>query len=458
MRIDPRALLVGSDTPVPVARGGVVLYAHCDHAASTPPLARVLTGVMEAAASYANVHRGTGWKSRRTSERYEDARERVARALGAGADQVVVFTRNTTQGLNLVSRRLAARRGEVAIVTGMEHHSNDLPWRRALPVLRAPVDDTGRVDEERLRCLLRGHAGRVAALAVTAASNVTGVVNPVHRWARWAHEAGALIVVDAAQLVPHRPLDCRPAEDPEHLDVVAFSAHKCYAPFGAGALVAPRSLLAGGDPAEAGGGTVEVVGDDYVAWAAPPAREEAGTPPVLGAIALADALDVLEALGRDAVVAHEDALAARAHARLRAVPGLTLYGDAPGPFDPASRLGVFSFGLAGLPHGLVGAALDHEWGIGTRTGCFCAHPYVKRLLGLSPAAVRDFEARTLAGDRSRQPGMVRASLGLATTAADVERLGDALEAVARGDHEAYEEDRALGDWRPAGLAAARSRA
>jgi len=442
------ALLVGAGEHAPVARGGSLPYAHLDHAASTPPFARVMDAVRDAALRYASVHRGTGWKSRQTTRAFEDARTRVGRRVGADSSQVVVFVRNTTEALNHLSRRIAVPPGggHVVVVTGMEHHSNDLPWRRAGAVVRARVDAAGRVDEDQLRDLLRAHAGRVAALAVTAASNVTGIVNPVHRWARWAHEAGAPIVVDAAQLVPHRPLDCHPAPDPEHLDAVAFSAHKCYAPFGVGALVAPRALLAAGEPAVVGGGTIDVVGDDYVSWTAPPAREEAGTPCALGALALAEALDALAALGWDTVAAHEGALAALLHQHLRAVPGLTLYGDA-GPCDLDHRLGVFAFNLDPLPHGLVAAALDYEWGIGVRNGCFCAHPYVKALLGLTAGAIEAFENRVRAGDRRAQPGMVRASVGLAASRDDAARLVTALHAIADGEHGEYVED-VDGVWSP----------
>ncbi len=442
-----QALLVGGGEAAPVSRGGTLPYAHFDHAASTPPFVRALDTVRDAAARYASVHRGGGWKSRRTTVAFEEARARVALRVGADPSQVVVFVRNTTEALNQLARRIVVPAGHVVVVTGMEHHSNDLPWRRAGAVVRAGVDAAGRVDEDQLRGLLRAHAGRVAALAVTAASNVTGLVNPVHRWARWAHEAGAPIVVDAAQLVPHRPLDCRPATDPEHLDAVAFSAHKCYAPFGVGVLVAPRAVLGAGEPAVVGGGAIDVVGDDYVSWTAPPAREEAGTPCALGVLALAEALDVLAEFGWDAVAAHEGAPAALLDQHLRAVPGLTLYGDAE-PCDPEHRLGVFAFTLDALPHGLVAAALDHEWGIGVRNGCFCAHPYVKALLHLSAGAIDAFETRVRSGDRRGQPGMVRASVGLAATRDDAARLVTALASIAGGGHEAYVE--ALdGVWTPA---------
>jgi len=444
-------LVVGGDVMVPVAGAAgrtARCFANLDHAASTPPFWRVLAAVNEAARWYANVHRGAGFKSCLTTWAYEQARAAVLRFTGADpAHAVALFTRNTTEALNLLAARLAVPAGAVVLVTEMEHHSNDLPWRRAAPgrVVHVRVLADGRVDEADLLAKLRRFHGRVAVLAASGASNVTGLVNPVHRWARWAHEAGALIVVDAAQLAPHRPIDVRPPGDPAHLDFVAFSAHKLYAPFGAGALVGSARLLAEGEPYQAGGGTVDSVGLDSVAWTALPDREEAGTPPVLGALALAAAIAEIERVGWPRIEAHERALAARLLARLASVPGLAILG--PGADARHDRVGVVAFDVAGVPHGLVAAVLAAEWGIGTRSGCFCAHPYVKRLLDLSPGAIAAYEARVAAGDRGDLPGAVRASLGLGSTAEDVDRLGDALLAVAAGRYRAgYACDPAHGTW------------
>jgi selenocysteine lyase/cysteine desulfurase len=402
-----------------------------DNAASTPPFRRVLDAVNAFAPWYGNVHRGSGVASLVSTHAYEAARDAVTRFVGAdSAHDAALFTRNTTAAINLLAARWPFDDGAVVLTTRMEHHSNDLPWRRVARVEHVNVLADGRVDEEMLHDRLRALRGRVAVLAVSGASNVTGIVNPVHRWARWAHEAGARIVVDAAQLAPHRPIDLRPADDPEHLDAVAFSAHKTYAPFGAGVLVAPLDLFRDGAPYESGGGTVDSVGVDAVAWAAPPDREEAGTPPVVGAVALHAAIETYRTLGWAAVLDHETALAAYALHELARIPGVTLHGPAPG--SGVDRLGVIAFDVAGVPHALVGAVLRAEWGVGVRTGCFCAHPYVKRLLRLSDDEVRRYEARVAAGDRRDLPGAVRASLGLHNGKADVDRLAAAVAAVAEG--------------------------
>jgi cysteine desulfurase/selenocysteine lyase len=251
----------------------------------------------------------------------------------------------------------------------------------------------------------------------------------VHRWARWAHEAGARIVVDAAQLVPHRPVDMRPADDPEHLDFLAFSGHKMYAPFGAGVLIGPRLAFERSAPRLVGGGTVSIVDVDRVQYADAPDREEAGTPAIIGAVAIAAAIREYQALGWTAIMDHEAELARIVMGGLRAIPGVTIYG---GDSASADRLAVVPFNIDGLPHALVSAILSEEWGIGTRSGCFCAHPYVKAMLGVSETEARALEARILAGDHSDVPGMVRASFGWSNTFDDAHRLVEAVRAIAGG--------------------------
>jgi len=430
-----------------VLGGGTRRYANLDHAASTPPFLAVLDAVNRFSSWYANVHRGTGFKSRLSSWVFDDARHAALRFVGAdAAHAVAIFTRNATEAINPLAVRLRLPADAVVITTLMEHHSNDLPWRRAARAVHVGVDRFGRVDEDALRGALHEHRGRAAILAVTAASNVSGYVNPVHRWARWAHEAGARIAVDAAQLVPHRPLDVGPAGDPEHLDFVAFSAHKMYAPFGAGVLIGPRSQFADGEPLLVGGGTVAIVDVERVLWAAPPDREEAGTPCVIGAVALRAAIEEIGRIGWPALMEHEAELTRLTLTALREIPEVRIYGDA-APTRAEERLGVVAFNVGDLPHALVSAILAEEWGIGTRNGCFCAHPYAKALLGLEPDEVLALEQRVEAGDHSAVPGMIRASFGAANVAEDAERLGEAVRAIAAGSYErGYVLDRATGQY------------
>ena len=266
----------------------------------------MLDAVHEFLPYYSSVHRGAGFKSRVSTAAYDQAHETIARFVGADlSTNTVIFGKNTTEAINKLAYRYPLGRRSVVLSTGMEHHSNDLPWRGRAQVVRARVTGDGRLDEDDVDRLIAAFGDRIALLTVSGASNVTGFVQPIHRLARKAHAVGASILVDAAQLAPHRRIDVRPDHDPEHLDFVAFSAHKMYAPFGTGALVGRRDIFLEGVPEYQGGGTVEVVTPTEVRWAGLPDREEAGTPNVVGAVAMAAAARVLMAADMDALERHE---------------------------------------------------------------------------------------------------------------------------------------------------------
>ena len=323
-------MFVGIDEPVPVLDGRLVPYVNLDNAASTPPLVAVVETIDRFLPYYSGVHRGTGYKSRVSTAAFESSRAVVGEFVGADPDRdVVVFTKNTTEAINKLARSLPIGDGEIVLTTFLEHHSNDLPWRSNSRCVHVRACADGTLDEDHLDRLLAEFHGRIALLAVSGASNVTGVVQPIHRLARKVHAAGGRILVDAAQLAAHRPIDMRAHDDPTHLDFLALSAHKAYAPFGSGALIGPRAAF-GATPDHRGGGTVHAVTLDEVAWAELPDREEAGSPNVVGAVALAAALSTLAEIGRGRIAAHEADLLRYATERLRRVPGLHLYG----PTDP----------------------------------------------------------------------------------------------------------------------------
>jgi cysteine desulfurase/selenocysteine lyase len=312
----------------------------------------------------------------------------------------------------------------------MEHHSNDLPWRKHCRVIHLGVVEEGRPDLQQLRRLLAEHRGRVRFVAISGASNITGVCVPVHDVARWTHEAGARIFVDAAQLAPHRSVDMLPDDDPGHLDFVALSAHKMYAPFGTGALIGPREFFEQGEPDTVGGGVVDIVTLDHVEWNHPPHKEEAGTPNVIGGVALAAAVAVLTEVGMEAIAAHEMKLLAYAYAKLKRLKGVTLYGPT-SRFD--DKVGVIPFNIEGKHHALVAAILGVEGGIGVRNGCFCAHPFVKHLLGVTPEEDLRLTQEVIDGNKSRMPGLVRASLGCYSNESDIDALVEMLERILRGE-------------------------
>jgi selenocysteine lyase/cysteine desulfurase len=445
-------LYVGLDVQVPLLSGAQRRYVNLDNAASTPSFKHVQQAVDRFLEYYSSVHRGTGFKSQLSTHAYEQARRIVLDFLGADpAHHTCIFGKNTTEAINKLARRFpfTAQRN-VVLVSGMEHHSNDLPWRAAAHVVHVALTPDGRLDEADFDARLAQYAGRVALVAITGASNVTGYLNPIHRLAEKAHAAGAQIMADCAQLAPHRRVNMGRLEDPAHLDYVTISAHKMYAPFGSGALVGRRETFEQGDPDLTGGGTVEIVTLDDVVWAEPPDREEAGSPNTVGAIALAAAIRQLAQVDMAAVARHEAELTAYALERLAAVPDVHIYGDRD-PAQAESRLGVIPFQLAGCDHFLASAILGYEYGIGVRSGCFCAHPYILKLLGLSEAQARQVREDMLSGNRANMPGLIRASFGLYNTAEDVDWLIHALQEIAAGRYQGrYRQNRASGEFIPQG--------
>ncbi len=444
--------VAGLDAQVPLLDGSTVRYVNLDNAASTPAFDVVLETVQEFMQYYSSVHRGTGFKSRISTLAYDKAHEIVAHFVGANPDtNTVIFGKNTTEAINKLSYRLPMAENAVVISTQLEHHSNDLPWRNRAKVVHVRATPDGRLDEEDFDNQLKLHADRLALVTVTGASNVSGFILPIHRLARKAHEFGVPILVDAAQLAPHRRVDMRPDEDPEHLDFVALSAHKMYAPFGTGALIGPEAVFLAGAPEYPGGGTVDVVTLDEVSWAGMPDRDEAGSPNVVGAVAMAAAAQALTELGMENVAAHEEKLIAYALEQLSRVPGIRIYGEN-NPNKANVKVGAIPFNLEGVSHFLVAAILGYEGGIGVRSGCFCAHPYVVHLLALSEQESSTWRQQMLSGDKSNMPGMVRASFGCYNTSDDVDRLVTMLERISRGEYQGdYELIPGTGEHLPRGF-------
>jgi selenocysteine lyase/cysteine desulfurase len=432
---------VGDDAVVPCVDGSERRYVNLDSAASTSACTAVARAVDGFVPQYSSVHRGAGYKSRRSTAAYEAARRQALDFAGGrpGRD-VAIICRNTTEAINHLAYRLRLHPSDVVLTTVVEHHANLLPWGR--PATRRYVE-----------CDLEGMFGvddvvdglneqpRPRLLAVTGASNVTGWMPDVDAIAEAARERGVPVVLDAAQLAPHRAV-------PTSVDYVALSGHKMYAPYGAGALVGPAATFAEGDPFLAGGGAVDLVDLDEVVWNAPPEREEAGSPNVIGAVAMAAAMAELGRVGWDAIAAHETALAERLRKGLAAVDGVRLLG----PSLDTETLAIATFVVEGVHHALVAARLSAEWGIGVRHGCFCAHPYIIRLLGLGHEDVERYRAAVRAGDHRTMPGAVRASCGIASSADDVDTLVDAVAAIAASAGAPtpvpYRQDPSTGDFWP----------
>ncbi|MEV3952668.1 aminotransferase class V-fold PLP-dependent enzyme [Streptomyces albogriseolus] len=378
---DPSVLaplpVLGRDVAVPLVTGGEVAYAALDHAASAPALQRVWDDVAAYAPYYGSVHRGAGYLSQLSTDLFENARRTVAEFLDCRIEDQVVFTRSTTDSLNLLAAALPD--GCEVFVFETEHHAALLPWRRAgrVTFLDAP-SSPARAVEILERALADRDPYGPALVCVTGASNVTGELWPVRELAAAAHAHGARIVLDAAQLAPHRAVSVRDLD----VDWVAFSGHKLYAPFGSGVLAGRADWLREAEPYLAGGGASRTVarradGGVDVRWHETAARHEAGSPNVIGAYAIASACKALAEAGFDALAAREDALVRAVREGLADVPEvrfLSLFGD------DAPRVGVLSFVVDGWNSSHFAAALSAEYGIGVRDGLFCAHPLVRRLL------------------------------------------------------------------------------
>lgn len=392
--------VVGGTTTVPLVDGTHRVYANLDYAASAPALEAVAARVTEVLPLYASVHRGAGYLSQVSTALYESARQTVARFVDARPDDVAIITRNTTDSLNLLAGVVPD--GGRVLVLDVEHHANLLPWvqtseRHGNRTTILPIQATVARTLDALRDELARQP--YALVTVTGASNVTGEALPIDQVVALAHAEGARVAVDGAQLVPHRGFSLTGTD----ADYVAFSGHKTYAPFGAGALVGRRDWLDTGTPYLAGGGAVRDVRADRTVWQPAPARHEAGSPNVIGAIALAEACDQLAALPAGALAAHEEALRERLVAGLSGIDGVEIARIWP---DSEAPVGVLTFTVPDHDPGLVAAYLAAEHGIGVRDGRFCAHPLLAHL--------------------GASGGAIRASVGVGTTSEAVDRLVVAL--------------------------------
>ncbi|WP_342634740.1 aminotransferase class V-fold PLP-dependent enzyme [Streptomyces sp. ScaeMP-e48] len=401
---------------------GEMTYAALDYAASTPVLSQVWEDITEFVPRYGSVHRGSGHLSRYSTSVFENSREEVARFLHLRHDDEVVFTRSTTDSLNMLARCLPEGCPVYAFDT--DHHAVLLPWRHdRLVLLDAPRSPAHAV--EILDLALKDHdPGADALVCLTGASNVTGELWPVRRMTDVAHRRGARVVLDAAQLVPHRPVSVQDLG----VDWVAFSGHKLYAPFGAGVLAGRWDWPGRAEPYLAGGGATQSVRRTRasrleVEWKRGVARHEAGSPNVIGAYAIASACRALSGVGFDALMEREKYLMDRVRAGLDGVPRLRLLHLFS---DGAERVPVMSFTISGVDSLTLADRLSQEYGIGVRAGMFCAHPLIRHLLG--DAATASCEAE----EGGTAPlNAVRVSFGAGTTDEHIDRFVGSLKALMR---------------------------
>lgn len=419
-----RSLVVGVNTKIPLANGRKITAINFDNAATTPPFVSVMEEISNFSPWYSSIHRGTGFKSLISSNAFENGRIIVSKFVNSDMDyNTVIFVKNTTEAINKLSNRICKGESDcIVLSTGMEHHSNDLPWRRNFKVDFIETDSCGKLNLINLEDKLNKYKGKVKLVAVTGASNVSGYINPIHQIASIVHSHGSKLLVDGAQLIPHVPVDMKPVDSPEHIDYLAFSAHKMYAPFGIGVLIGPKETFESGDPDYVGGGTVNIVTPDLVLWDDPPAKDEAGTPNIMGVVALIASIKTLTKLDMNRIEGYENTLCNYAIEKIKSIPDVDIYCRE----DNSPHVGIIPLNIKDVHHNIIANALSYESGIAVRNGCFCAQPYIQKLLNVNKEQIQ----KNMMSKSAPRPGMVRISFGLYNDSGEVDVLVKKLKEIA----------------------------
>ena len=418
-----RGLFVGLDKKVQIDGHGKVIPINFDNAATTPAFKRVLKRVLECNEMYGSIARGDGQKSQFCSDVYDECRRYIMNYFNAPEElYTAIFTDNTTLGINRLSNILIRDSNDIVITTRMEHHSNDLPWRGKCDLKYLEVDEDGRVKIDELEDLLIKYSGKVKYVTITGASNVTGYINDIRKVAKLAHKYGARIIVDGAQLVPHKKVSMLGIKNDENIDYLVFSAHKMYAPFGSGVIIGLRESFNSCTPDIVGGGVVYMVRDYGQVYLDTPEKNEPGTPNFFGVIAMAQAIKDIEKIGFKTIEDNEKNLLSRLICGMETINNIQLYGDCKNIDD---RLGIVVFNIEGMNYEEVGEKLANIRGIAVRQGGFCAHPYTRRLLGIDDKYLDEYISK------NGIPGMVRASLGIYNTEKEVDIFLETIEYMCR---------------------------
>ena len=434
-----RLTTTGIDVKYILANGETSRRIYLDSTASTLQLGVVKDVMEKYLPYYANTHTNVHFNAKLSSLEYDWAHRMMLDFVDADNETYgSFFVGSGTSGcINRIARALKCKRPsrDVVITTVMEHHSNDLPHRKHFnQVIHIPVKSTdkgfGAMDLEKLEAALIKYGDRVNYVSVTGVSNVTGIINPIYDIAELAHRHGTLILVDAAQMAAHVPIKMSGHSSPlRNLDMVAMSGHKIYAPSSPGVVVTRLDLFSGVEPDEVGGGMVDDVRlDRYIPTENFPDREEAGTPNIAGAIALAAVLYALKKIGMEKIDQEERALMNYAVEKMNAIDDVVIYGQ--NDTGDCPRTGAVSINVRGMHHGLTAAVLNDYFNISVRNACFCAHPYVREMitddLGTQMGDLNNEELEALA---ELQRGMVRASFGIYNTHEDVDALVTALKEI-----------------------------
>lgn len=412
-----RNMVVGVNTKIPLDNGTYATAVNFDNAATTPYFHSVERDVKDFLPWYSSIHRGRGYKSVLSTEAYEDGRRFIKSFVNADSEKdIVIYTKNTTDSINILAYVLSQQKNDkdVVLSTWMEHAANDLPWRDKFKVDYVEIDEYGRLSLDDLEAKLKKYKDRVSLVTVTGASNVTGYINDIHTMAAMAHKHSAQLHIDGAQLVPHVAVDMKPFGSHDHIDYLSFSAHKMYAPCGSGVLIGPKTTFETGLPYCQGGSAIKLVTHQQIWWEEPSQKDEAGTPNLIGIVAMVSAIKTMSRIGMENAYKHEKSLLNYAYSKMKRIPGIVFYNHP----DKQETIGVIPFNIEGVHHSLMSAILSYEAGIAVRNGFFCAHPYCEELLGYS---AKDIE-NVMKDPKALFPGIVRISFGLYNNFDEIDKL------------------------------------
>jgi len=420
-------LFIGLDEKVCDSNGRCIDGINFDNAATTPPLKSSIEYIEKLSNTYASIGRGTGQKAEITTDLYKESKNFLINFFNIkdAEKYVVIYVNNTTEGINKLAKTLIKEPNEIILTSRMEHHSNDLPWRNRGTVEYIEVDENGRLKIEELEEKLVTNYGRVKYVSLTGASNVTGYINDIHFIAKLVHKYDAKLIVDGAQLVPHRRVDINGKSDDEQIDFLIFSSHKIYSPFGVGVIIGLKEDFVNADPDYSGGGTVELVLDNKSIYLPPPDKNEAGTQNFLGVMSLINSLRFINTIGYDYIEKQEKFLFEHVIEGLNRIPKVISYGDTKNISD---RLGIATFNLENMYHHDVAEILAKKKGISVRHGWFCAHPYCRRLMNVSENEAKEF----LENPTKKMLGMVRVSFALYNSIDEVNFFLNVLEDIISG--------------------------
>ncbi|WP_414562384.1 MULTISPECIES: aminotransferase class V-fold PLP-dependent enzyme [unclassified Anabaena] len=429
--------------------GNYIKYINLDNGATTTPFASLKQHVDDKLDTYGSVHRGSGQKSIITTQEYDASRDVIRDFVGSSSQNYVIFAKNTTEAINGAATLWATRPGKV-LVSDIEHSSNLLPWVTKDKVVQYRTQPDGSVSVAEIEAIFQAHqhlpqAEQIKLITITGASTITGYRPPIYEIAALAHRYGAKMFADVCQLIQHERVDMRADDDPCHLDFVAFSGHKMYAPYGTGVLVGPKEFFDGSYPYQIGGGNLPYITRNleikrfYTERAHDP-----GTPNAMGAIAIAKAIEIIEALGRDRIAEYEHYLVEFTFTRLQSIPGVQVH-------IPGDNLAhVIPFDIHGFDGRLVAEILAQEYGIGVRAGAFCTYEYIRKLKNISDEQDCEIAKEVERGITRNIPSIIRASFAVYNTLEDCHRFLKAISEISQNgvDHYLpnYTQDEMTGVW------------